>query len=64
MGFTGNAPAGVGLDQVRQENQTCVDKNECLKPEDNLCDPNAECINLKVSKYYEIGMSVTLMSKK
>ena len=52
MGFTGNAPAGVGIEQARSENQTCLDINECLSPEDNLCDPNAECINLKVFRLF------------
>ena len=52
MGFTGNAPAGVGIEQARSENQTCLDIDECLNPEDNLCDPNAECINLKVLKFF------------
>ena len=52
MGFTGNAPAGVGIEQARSEKQTCLDIDECLNPEDNLCDLNAECINLKVLKFF------------
>ena len=52
MGFTENAPAGVGIEQARSESQTCLDINECLNPEDNLCDPNAECINLKVLYFF------------
>ena len=27
--FTGNAPAGVGTEQARSENQTCLGINEC-----------------------------------
>ena len=46
-GYKGNSPAGVGLDQARNQTQICEDINECESGE-AICDPNAQCINTLV----------------
>ena len=46
-GFDGSAPAGVGIEEAKQEKQVCKDINEC-KSDENHCDKNAQCINTLV----------------
>ena len=47
-GYSGNAPAGVGMSDAGKEEQYCVDVNECERDDLNLCDPNSQCINTPV----------------
>lgn len=59
-GYSGNAPAGVGMLQAAQEAQFCRDVNECESTELNLCDPNSECINTPVCCFCSFFVRILL----